>query len=531
MTAFRHLKSVIRLNELAEDPYDLTKEGAVTPKRIDSMLSEAVGFKLFYAMERVSEITLSTLSELAEEVEAVKKMAEMQNGEIVNFISGHESENRPALHTAMRDFFESRNTSAHAKQASELAYKECEKLRAFLNEVEKKDQFTTMIQIGIGGSELGPKAVYLALEAFCKPQRCVHFLSNVDPDDGAHIFHQIDLEKTLVVVVSKSGSTLETLTNEQYAREKFKKSGLNPKNHFLAVTGKGSPMDDPQNYAASFYIWDSIGGRYSATSMVGGVILAFALGMDRFLEFLRGANAMDKIALKADPKANLPLLSALLGIWNRNFLTLPTTAIIPYSQALSRFPAHLQQLDMESNGKRINKKGQFVDFDTGPIVWGEPGTNGQHSFYQSIHQGTTVVPLELIGFRESQYYDDIEFQATTCQEKLLANLFAQSIALAIGQHNDNPNQFFPGNRPNRILFGSRLDPYTMGALLAYYEHKVVFQGFIWNINSFDQEGVQLGKKLALKIIDQFASLNQGKSLDLKGFQLGAAYLKQIEFID
>ena len=287
-------------------------------------------------------------------------------------------------------------------------------------------------------------------------------------------------------------------------------------------------MDDPQNYIASFYMWDYIGGRYSATSMVGGVILAFALGMDRFLEFLRGANAMDKIALRPDLKANLPLLSALLGIWNRNFLSLPTTAIIPYSQALCRFQAHLQQLDMESNGKRIDKKGHFVDFDTGPIIWGEPGTNGQHSFYQSIHQGTTVVPLELIGFKESQYHDDISFQGTSCQEKLLANLFAQSIALAVGQQSDNPNKSFPGNRPNRILFGARLDPYAMGALLAYYEHKVVFQGFIWNINSFDQEGVQLGKKLSLKIIDQFASSKQGKPIDPKGFPLGAAYLKHLE---
>ncbi len=529
MTSFRHLKSVIRLNELAEDPYDLTKEGAVTPKRIETMAVEAVGLKLFYAMERVSETTLSALNELAEEAQAVKKMGEMQGGEIVNFIEGHESENRPALHTSMRDFFENRNSSSQAKEAAELAYKECEKLRAFLNEVEKKGQFTTMVQIGIGGSELGPKAVYLALEAFQKPGRKVHFLSNVDPDDGAHIFRQVDLEKTLVVVVSKSGSTLETLTNEQFAREKFKKAGLNPKNHFLAVTGKGSPMDDPQNYAASFYIWDYIGGRYSATSMVGGVILAFALGMDRFLEFLRGANAMDKVALKQDPKANPPLLSALLGIWNRNFLTLPTTAIIPYSQALSRFPAHLQQLDMESNGKRIDKKGQAVDFDTGPIIWGEPGTNGQHSFYQSIHQGTTIVPLEFIGFKESQYQDDIVFSRNDRARKNCSPISLRNRSrLPSASKIDNPNKFFPGNRPNRILLGKRLDPYTMGALLAYYEHKVVFQGFIWNINSFDQEGVQLGKKLALKIIDQFAVMNQGKPIDPKGFPLGAAYLKQIE---
>lgn len=528
MTSFRHLKSVVRLNELAEDPLDLTQEGAVTQRRIDAMVTGALGFQLFYAMERVSELTLTALFELAEETGAIKKMASMQAGEVVNFIEGYESENRPALHTAMRDFFEQRSTSEKAKEATELAYKECEKLRAFLNEVESKGQFTDMVQIGIGGSELGPKAVYVALEAFHKPGRRVHFLSNVDPDDASHIFSQVNLEKTLVVVVSKSGSTLETLTNEQFAREKFKKAGLNPKNHFLAVTGKGSPMDDPQHYAASFYIWDYIGGRYSATSMVGGVILAFALGMDRFLEFLRGASSMDKVALRTDLRNNLPLLSALLGIWNRNFLSLPTVAIIPYSQALARFPAHLQQLDMESNGKQVDKRGQRVEYDTGPIIWGEPGTNGQHSFYQSIHQGTTRVPLEFIGFKESQYRDDLLFQETTCQEKLLSNLLAQSIALAIGQQSDNPNKSFPGNRPNRILLGQRLDPYAMGVILAYYEHKVAFQGFIWNINSFDQEGVQLGKKLALQIIDQFACIRQNKPLDVKSFPLGAAYLKHIQ---
>ncbi len=527
MSSFRHLKSVIRLSELAEDPCDLTLEGVVTPKRIDTMIAEGGGLRLFYAMERVSETTLAALGELAEEASVLEKMTQMQAGEIVNCIEGYESERRPALHTAMRDFFEQRHLSGPAQEATELAYRELDKLSTFLTELEKEERFTDIVQIGIGGSELGPKAIYLALEAYHKPNRRVHFLSNVDPDDGARILHQIDLSRTLVVVVSKSGTTLETLTNEEFFRERFRKAGLDPKDHFLAVTGKASPMDDPTHYRASFYIWDYIGGRYSVTSMVGGVTLAFALGMDRFLEFLRGANAMDKIALKENFKENLPLLSALLGIWNRDFLGLPTLAIIPYSQALSRFPAHLQQLDMESNGKRIDKRGNWVDFDTGPIIWGEPGTNGQHSFYQSIHQGTTVVPLEFIGFKESQYREDILFEGTSCQEKLLSNLLAQSIALAIGQENANPNKHFPGNRPNRILFAERLDPYTMGMILAYYEHKVVFQGFIWNINSFDQEGVQLGKKLALKIIDQFALVRSGKALDKQAFALGASYLKNI----
>lgn len=237
---------------------------------------------------------------------------------------------------------------------------------------------------------------------------------------------------------------------------------------------------------------------------------------------------MDKVALRSDPKSNLPLISALLGIWNRNFLGLPTVAIIPYSQALIRFPAHLQQLDMESNGKRIDKKGGPVDFDTGPIIWGEPGTNGQHSFYQLIHQGTTTVPVEFLGFKENQRHDDVLFKGTSCQEKLLSNLFAQSIALAIGQKSDNPNKFFPGNRPNRILFANRVDPYTVGAILSYYEHKVAFQGFIWGINSFDQEGVQLGKVLAMKMIDLFAAKRAGKAPDAKAFPLGLAYLTQID---
>lgn len=529
MTSFKHLKSVIKLSELAEDPIDLSHEGILTPKRIETMVAEALGYKLFYATERVNELVLHALFDLANETSAVKKMHEMQDGVKLNFIEGVESENRAVLHTAMRDFFDHKNTSAVAKEAADLAYAEIEKLKEFLKKIKDQNKFTDLVQIGIGGSELGPKAIYLALKAYQKPNRRVHFLSNVDPDDGAQIFRDVDLSKTLFVTISKSGTTLETLTNEDFVREKLKKAGLNPKEHLLAVTGKGSPMDDPSKYLASFYIWDYIGGRYSATSMVGGVTLAFALGIDRYLEFLKGASAMDKIALNKDPKSNLPLLSALLGIWNRNFIGLPTTAIIPYSQALSRFPAHLQQLCMESNGKRIDKRAHAVDFETCPIIWGEPGTNGQHSFFQAIHQGTTVVPLEIIGYKHSQYGDDVQYEGTTSQEKLLSNLFAQSIALATGQKNANPNKFFPGNRPNRVLIGEKLDPYAVGALLAYYEHMVAFQGFIWNINSFDQEGVQLGKVLALKIIDLFAEKRKGKALDPKNFPLGQAYLKKMGY--
>ncbi|MBX9743976.1 MAG: glucose-6-phosphate isomerase, partial [Chlamydiales bacterium] len=269
--------------------------------------------------------------------------------------------------------------------------------------------------------------------------------------------------------------------------------------------------------------WDFVGGRYSPTSMEGAVMLGFALGFTEWMKLLRGAHAMDIHAKTAKPGENLPLFSALLGIWNRNFLHLPTVAIIPYSQALVRFPAHLQQLDMESNGKSIDRQGKKCTYATGPVIWGEPGTNGQHSFYQLIHQGTDVIPVEFIGFRHSQANQDLSIQKTTSQQKLLSNLFAQSIALAVGQSNQNPNKVFPGNRPNRIFFADRLDPYTLGALLAFYEHKVAFQGFIWNINSFDQEGVQLGKVLANKMLSLFAQEAKPSS-----FPLGAALLKLLD---
>lgn len=525
MKKFIELSSYQKLKNLAENPVDLTKKGTLTPKRIDQMIAEGLGLKLFYSSERVDEEVLKVLFELAEETGAVDKMQSMQAGETVNKIEGFPSEDRAALHTAMRDFFDNREPALKAREATALAYEECEKLKGFLSSFGER--FTHLVQIGIGGSDLGPRAIYLGLKGYQKSERKIHFISNVDPDDAAAVLEKVELSKTLFVVVSKSGNTLETLTNEAYVIEKLKKAGLNPQQHLVAVTGKGSPMDDPSRYLQSFYIWDYVGGRYSATSMVGGVMLAFAFGMDRYLDFLRGASAMDKLAKTKDPKANLPLLAALFGIWNRNFLNHATLAIIPYSQALSRFPAHLQQLDMESNGKHIDKEGNPVQFQTGPIIWGEPGTNGQHSFYQLIHQGTTIVPLEFIGFVSSQYHADVKYQGTTCQEKLLSNLFAQSIGLAIGQKNDNPNKDFQGNRPNSVLLGSRLDPYTLGAILAYYEHKVAFQGFIWNVNSFDQEGVQLGKVLALKMIEQFATYEEGKPIDEKAFSLGAAYMQHL----
>lgn len=531
MSDFMRYKAAATLNALAKKPYDLTAPNHLTPERVKTMIAEACGYKLFYATQRVTNEVIEALIALAQEAQVFEKMEQMQAGDVLNKIEGYPSENRPVLHTAMRDFFEQPNQATAARTAAMEAKREHEKLKEFLNKNDRTEQFTQLISIGIGGSDLGPKALYLSLQHLQKSQRAVHFVSNVDPDDIASVLHQVDLKKTLIVVVSKSGTTLETLTNEEIVRKHLLAAHLKPEEQIIAITSKGSPMDDKKKYLECFYMWDFVGGRYSCTSMVGAVSLSFAFGHEIFWEVLRGASAMDKIALVRDSKRNLPLLLALLSIWNHNFLNYATCAIVPYSQALWRFSAHIQQVEMESNGKRINRHGLPVDYETAPIIWGEAGTAAQHSFYQLIHQGTAVVPVEFIGFRKSQYEEDLEVQGTTSQEKLLSNLIAQSIALAIGQNSENPNKVFPGNRPTSLLMTNQLTPYAAGALFALYEHKVAFEGFIWNINSFDQEGVQLGKVLAEKVLRQYASKHQGASEQEinKTFPLGAAFLHELEY--
>lgn len=518
---FTRYKAHAKLQQLAENPFDLTKEGSLTPERLQKFSADACGYLFLYGTERVNEDVMHALVELADEAHAVDKMEKIQAGEVMNFIEGFPSENRPVLHTATRDFFENQATAETAKEAAKSAYVEIEKLRAFSDKIDKEGKFTDLISVAIGGSDLGPKANYIALKHLQKKGRRVHFVSNVDPDEMAMTLREVDLKKALVLIISKSGTTLETVTNEEFIRDRFKAAGLKPEEHFVSISCPGSTLDDKKKYLETFYMWEWIGGRYSSTSMVGGVTLSFAFGFPVFWEFLRGASSMDKTALQRDINKNLPLLGALLGIWNRNFLKLPALAIIPYSQALARYAAHIQQLDMESNGKRIDQQGHPVDYATGPLIMGEPGTSAQHSFYQELHQGTDITPLEFIGYRYSQYGDDYVYQKTNSQQKLLANLFAQAIALATGKSSDNPNKVFPGNRPSHILLAKQLTPFTLGALLAYFEHKVAFQGAIWGINSFDQEGVQLGKELANRIIARFAQ--EGSP-----YPVGDTYLKFLD---
>ncbi len=526
---FSASKAYQKLQDLAKNPVDLTAEGGVSPERLKTFSLKQMGWHMLYATERVNQEIMDGLYELAQERNVSSQMQAMQAGEVINKIEGFESEERSVLHTAMRDVFGSQTTGEKAKQAAQEATAEVAKLKSFIEEIEG-GPYDQLVQIGIGGSDLGPRAIYMALKALGRQDRAVHFVSNVDPDDATCVFKHLDLKRTLVVVVSKSGGTLETLTNEQLARDFFVQAGLDPKEHFLAVTGQGSPMDNPEQYRQSFYMWDYVGGRYSASSMVGGVMLAFGLGFDQFEQFLKGMHEMDQHVLHAPMHENLPLLSALLGIWNRNFLHCPTVAILPYSQALIRFTAHLQQCDMESNGKHIDKQGHELQHASGPVIWGEPGTNGQHSFYQLIHQGTDTIPCEFIGFKQSQFGHDLEVKGTTSQQKLLANLLAQSVALATGQKSQNPNKGFHGNRPNRLLLGKQLDAHHMGMLLALYEHKVAYQGFIWGINSFDQEGVQLGKVLANQFLDLMKVRNNNQREETKAFPLGSALLDVIEGI-
>jgi len=522
--------STKKLEKLAQHPINLSEPHVLTPERMAHYVGKSCSYKLLYATEKVTDEVMQALEALAKESNALDKMKQMQAGDIVNYIAHFPSENRAALHTATRDFFDHPQTAEAAREAAQAARQETEKLKVFLAKLEFEKKYDTLVTIAIGGSDLGPRAHYFALEHLLRPHHRVYFISNVDPDDAAAILKKVNLKRTLVVVISKSGTTLETATNEEFARAKFKAAGIDPKEHFIAITTPGTPMDNPEKYLECFYMWEWIGGRYSSTSLVGGLMLAFAFGYEVYWEFLRGAHAMDQAALHSDLNKNLPLLAALLGIWNRNFLHCSDLAIIPYAQALHRYAAHLQQLDMESNGKLIDQQGRFVDFQTGPAIWGEPGTNAQHSFFQLLHQGTATIPIFMIGFKKSQYGDDLAYEGTTSQEKLLSNLFAQSLALATGQQSDNPNQFFPGNRPTAILLGEQLTPFSLGALLAFYEHKVAFQGFIWGINSFDQEGVQLGKHLAQKIIDRFA-VKHSKKQDKESYPLGEAYLKQLDHFD
>jgi len=465
----------------------------------------AGGLTYNYAAKAVDDEVLAALATLAREAQLAEKYEALYNGEIVNT-----GEKRRVLHQLTRGQL-GRAVIADGVDKREFYRREQEKAAQFARRVHSGEitnaageRFTTVVQIGIGGSDLGPRAMYLALENWARQNHTfkmeARFISNVDPDDAASVLKATDVSRSLFVLVSKSGTTLETLTNESFVRDALSRAGLNPARHMVAVTSETSPLAKSSDYLAAFFMDDFIGGRYSSTSCVGGVVLSLAFGPEVFARFLNGAAEADRLATTEDVLGNAAMLDALIGVYERNVMLWPTTAVLPYSQALSRFPAHLQQLDMESNGKSVNRFGEPVNYPTGPVIFGEPGTNGQHSFYQLLHQGTDIVPLQFVGFRRSQAGMDVDIQGSTSQQKLCANVAAQIMAFACGKKDDNPNKAFVGGRPSSIITGDQLTPESLGALLAHFENKVMFQGFCWNINSFDQEGVQLGKVLARRVL-------------------------------
>ncbi len=462
-----------------------------------------------WAAMPVDDRIIRDLQKLADEAEVIDKYKALLSGERMNT-----GENRLVLHQLTRGNVLNAEVTADGENKEEFYKGELNKIKDFSQKVRNGSikgstgkRFKTVCQIGIGGSDLGPRALYIALQGWAKGNgvRTLEgrFISNVDPDDAAAAIEGLDLETTLFVLVSKSGTTQETLTNRDLVLNVLSSSpieGFVASKHMVAVTSKTSPLSQDKSLLASFFIDDYIGGRYSSTSAVGGVVLSLCYGYSTFSSLLKGAHEEDRLSVTKNIRKNGALMDALIGVYLRNIMNYPSTAILPYSQALSRFPAHLQQLDMESNGKHVNRNGEEVDYPTGPVIFGEPGTNGQHSFYQLLHQGTDIVPLQFIGFRQNQRGLDLVTDGSTSQAKLNANLSAQIVAFALGKDDENPNREFAGERPSSLIYGEKLTPEALGALLAHYENKVMFQGFLWNLNSFDQEGVQLGKKLAKKVL-------------------------------
>ena len=487
------------------------------PQRATRLSLEAAGILLDYSKQPVTDATMALLVELAQAMHVKSWIKRMFAGDKINF-----TEQRAVLHVALRNRG-NRPILVDGADVMPGVNRVLQQIGDFTRAVREghwrghgNAVITDIVNIGIGGSDLGPVMACAALKPFGHVRLRTHFVSNVD---GAHLAETLALlnpASTLFIVCSKTFTTQETLTNAHSARrwlvEKLGAETAVAK-HFVAVSTNAKAVAAfGIDTANMFEFWDWVGGRYSLWSAVG-LSLALLIGMEHFNALLDGAHVMDEHFRTAPLAQNLPVTLALLGIWQRNFQRAESYGIMPYSQALARFPAYLQQLEMESNGKRIDRDGNVVDYATAPIIWGEPGTNGQHAFYQLMHQGTSIVPADFIVALHSEY------PVGDHQTKLLANCLAQTEALLRGKNvaaveqelrtagvdadqiaRHAPHRVFPGNRPTNTLLLHRLDPRTLGALVALYEHKVFVQGIIWNINSFDQWGVELGKQLAGRVL-------------------------------
>ncbi|MFT3813917.1 MAG: glucose-6-phosphate isomerase [Acidovorax sp.] len=474
------------------------------PERASRFSLEAAGLFVDYSKHPVVGETLSHLTALARATGVQARRDAMFSGERINT-----TEQRPVLHVALRDRSGTPRIVDGVDVAPQVAAVLAQ-MRAFCAAVRggawrghTGREITDVVNIGIGGSDLGPKMVCEALKPYAHPRLAMHFVSNVDGADIAAVLAQANPETTLFIVASKTFTTRETLVNAHTARAWLLAGGASEAavaRHFVAVsTNAAAVAAFGIDTANMFAFWDWVGGRYSLWSAIG-LPIALAVGMEGFEQLLDGAHAMDNHFAQAPLERNLPVLLALLGIWQQNFLGAASQLIAPYDDRLHRLPAYLQQLDMESNGKSVTRAGARVDYATGAVIWGEPGTNGQHAFYQLVHQGTAIIPSDFIVCMRPHHglaeHHDI----------LVANCFAQAEALMNGAPSaTEPHRHFEGNRPTTTICLDRLDPASLGALIALYEHKVFVQGVVWDINSFDQWGVELGKKLAVAIEKELAA--------------------------
>ena len=502
-------------------PQHMREMFAADPQRFAKFSAQWNDFLLDYSKNRISEQTMSLLFGLAREADLKSHTEEMFTGAKIN-----STEHRSVLHIALRN---RSNTPIIVDGVDVMpsVNKVLDHMRDFTNDVRSGswkgytgEPITDIVNIGIGGSDLGPFMVTEALKPYGHPRLNMHFVSNVDGTHIAETVKHLNAETALFIVASKTFTTQETIVNAESAKRWFLEHAHDPSavaKHFVAVSTNAKAVAafgiDTKNM---FEFWDWVGGRYSLWSAIG-LSIALSIGMENFEELLLGAHEMDQHFRTAPVEKNLPVILGLLGIWYNNFFDAESHAIIPYDQYLHRFPAYFQQGDMESNGKGVTRSGQRVDYSTGSIIWGEPGTNGQHAFFQLLHQGTKLIPVDFVAPAQSQNPIG-EHHAI-----LLSNFFAQTEALMKGKTEDEacaelgaagirgeelnallPHKMFPGNRPTNTILFKRLTPRTLGSLIALYEHKIFVQGIIWDVNSFDQWGVELGKQLAKAIFPELA---------------------------
>lgn len=530
---FNHLESYNRLKSHSQElkQKSLRQLFQDDPNRTGKFTVKTEHVYFDYTRQLISPETIRSLNDLASERGLRQKIEDMFKGEKIN-----KTEDRAVLHTALRDLSK-KQIEVDGKDVMVEVKEVLDQIERFSKEVlsGKRKGITgkkikNIVAVGIGGSYLGPEYLAVALKPYAKKGMNLVFVANVDGTDFAEKTAELNPEKTMVVIISKTFTTAETMQNARTAKRWMQERlGNSPeviKKHFIAVSTAKEKVEefgiDPENM---FEFWDWVGGRFSATSAVGALPLSLYLGFKNFKKILEGAYWMDQHFLKAPFEQNIPVLSGLLDIWNINFLGYKTRALLPYSQGLSKLPAHTQQVEMESNGKSVDIDGNPIDFDTGEVVFGEPGTNGQHSFYQLLHQGKQIIPADFIGFIKPQYaLGKATAEEVTHHEELMTNFFAQPDALAFGKEDTNLAKKFSGNRPSSLLLLNELNPFTAGLLLAWTEHRAAVKGFIWGVNSFDQFGVELGKVLGKQHRKRMLYFHEKNYIDTTGLEPSTAVM-------